>query len=50
MKTESVKSGAQTQTLTTVECWVSDNGAGIPEDRLTVIFDKLETDPEKEGE
>jgi len=32
-----------------VECWVSDNGAGIPEDRLDVIFDKLETDPEKEG-
>lgn len=32
-----------------VECWVRDNGAGIPEDRLTVIFDKLETDAEKEG-
>ena len=31
-----------------VECWVSDNGAGIPEDRLEIIFDKLETDPEKE--
>ena len=32
-----------------VECWVSDNGAGIPEDRLEIIFDKLETDPEREG-
>ncbi len=32
-----------------VECWVIDNGAGIPEDRLEKIFEKLETDPEKEG-
>ena len=32
-----------------VECWVSDNGAGIPEDRLEIIFDKLEADPEREG-
>ncbi|MFO0964238.1 MAG: sensor histidine kinase [Gemmataceae bacterium] len=32
-----------------LECWVSDNGAGIPEDRLQVIFDKLETDPERDG-
>jgi two-component system, OmpR family, phosphate regulon sensor histidine kinase PhoR len=32
-----------------IVCWVSDNGAGIPEDRLEIIFDKLETDPEKEG-
>jgi two-component system, OmpR family, phosphate regulon sensor histidine kinase PhoR len=32
-----------------VECWVSDNGAGIPKDRLEKIFDKLETDPEREG-
>ncbi|HZI20348.1 MAG TPA: HAMP domain-containing sensor histidine kinase [Pyrinomonadaceae bacterium] len=28
-----------------VECWVSDNGAGIPADRLDKVFDKLETDP-----
>jgi two-component system, OmpR family, phosphate regulon sensor histidine kinase PhoR len=32
-----------------IECWVSDNGAGIPKDRLEKIFDKLETDPEREG-
>lgn len=32
-----------------VECWVSDNGAGIPADRLEKIFDKLETDNHKEG-
>jgi signal transduction histidine kinase len=33
----------------TIECWVSDNGAGIPQDRLEIIFEKQETDPEKEG-
>jgi signal transduction histidine kinase len=32
-----------------IECWVSDNGAGIPEDRIDVIFDKMESDPEREG-
>ena len=32
-----------------VECWVSDNGAGIPENQLEKVFDKLETDSEKEG-
>ena len=32
-----------------IECWIRDNGAGIPEDRLEIIFDKQETDPEKEG-
>lgn len=30
-----------------VECWVSDNGAGIPADRLENLFDKLETDPDR---
>jgi two-component system, OmpR family, phosphate regulon sensor histidine kinase PhoR len=32
-----------------VECWVSDNGAGIRKERLENIFNKLETDPGKEG-
>jgi two-component system, OmpR family, phosphate regulon sensor histidine kinase PhoR len=32
-----------------VECWVSDNGAGIPADRLEKVFDKLETDPDKKS-
>lgn len=42
--------GAQGASLEdAVECWVGDNGAGIPEDRVNKIFDKLETDPEKDG-
>jgi signal transduction histidine kinase len=32
-----------------VECWVSDNGAGIPEELFAKIFDKGETDPENES-
>ena len=32
-----------------IECWVSDNGAGIPEERLETVFEQLETDPQKEG-
>jgi signal transduction histidine kinase len=32
-----------------VECWVSDNGAGIPADLLDKVFDKFEADPEKPG-
>ena len=33
-----------------VECWVTDNGAGIPPERLEKVFEKLETDPDrKEG-
>ena len=33
----------------TLECWVRDNGEGIPPERLEKVFDKLETDPAKEG-
>jgi two-component system, OmpR family, phosphate regulon sensor histidine kinase PhoR len=32
-----------------VEIWVSDNGAGIPRERLGKVFDIAETDPLKEG-
>jgi two-component system phosphate regulon sensor histidine kinase PhoR len=46
---EIVIGARETGTDGAVECWVSDNGAGIPEDRLEIIFDKLETDPEREG-
>jgi two-component system, OmpR family, phosphate regulon sensor histidine kinase PhoR len=33
----------------TFECWVSDNGAGIPAERLENVFDKSATDPGKAG-
>jgi signal transduction histidine kinase len=32
-----------------LECWVSDNGAGIPQERLEKVFEKSETDPDKES-
>ena len=32
-----------------VECWVTANGKGIPNEFLSQIFDKGETDPESEG-
>ena len=32
-----------------VQCWVTDNGAGIPADRIEKVFDVLETDPEHDG-
>jgi two-component system phosphate regulon sensor histidine kinase PhoR len=32
-----------------VECWVRDNGSGIPHARLDKVFDKTTTDPQKEG-
>jgi len=32
-----------------VQCWVTDNGAGIPADRIGKVFDVLETDPEHDG-
>lgn len=41
--------GRATDVHGAVECAVRDNGAGIPSDRLQVIFNQLETDPDKEG-
>lgn len=32
-----------------VECFVRDNGGGIPPERCSVVFEKHETDPDKEG-
>jgi two-component system phosphate regulon sensor histidine kinase PhoR len=32
-----------------VECWVSDDGAGIPADRLERVFEELESDSQGEG-
>ena len=32
----------------TLECWVRDNGEGIPRERLEKVFDKSETDPGKD--
>lgn len=31
-----------------VECWVSDNGTGIPDELIGKVFDKFQTDPEQE--
>src|SRR4051812_9080605 len=33
----------------TVECWVTDNGAGIPEDQLERVFEDLESDSQTAG-
>jgi len=32
-----------------IECFVRDNGTGIPADRCSTVFEKHETDPDKKG-
>jgi two-component system, OmpR family, phosphate regulon sensor histidine kinase PhoR len=39
----------ETEGLRLVECRVTDNGTGIPTDRLEKVFDELETDGRNEG-
>lgn len=41
--------GAQLLDDNSVQCWVSDNGDGVPPERLNVIFEKLETDSKSDG-
>jgi signal transduction histidine kinase len=46
---EVVVGARETDAEGAIECWVSDTGSGIPKDRLEKVFDKLETDPQKQG-
>ena len=41
--------GAKQTSEEGIECWVTDNGKGIPNEYLNRIFDKGETDPNSEG-
>ena len=34
----------------TIECWVSDNGAGIPENQLERVFEDFESDSQTAGQ
>jgi two-component system phosphate regulon sensor histidine kinase PhoR len=43
-----IVSARQDTEANSVECWVSDNGAGISQDRTEKVFEKLETDPERD--
>ena len=44
-----IRLGARDLGAEGVECWVCDNGAGIPEKLLERVFDQGETDPESTG-
>jgi two-component system phosphate regulon sensor histidine kinase PhoR len=41
--------GASEEQGAPVEIWVTDNGAGIPADRLARVFEPLETNPDGDG-
>lgn len=41
--------GARRDSEDEVECWVTDNGAGIPEDQIDRIFEKGATDHRRDG-
>lgn len=45
---EVVVGALETETDDGVECWVRDNGAGIPAEILRVVFEKGMTDPQNE--
>lgn len=45
---EVVIGARETEAAGTIECWVTDNGAGIPKDRLEKVFDKFETESQNE--
>ncbi len=46
---EVVIGARETGTGGDVECFVRDNGSGIPPERCQTVFDKHETDPDKDG-
>jgi len=44
-----IEFGAQDLAEKSVECWVKDNGAGIPDEMIGKIFEKGESDPANDG-
>jgi signal transduction histidine kinase len=40
--------GLKNEEAGSIECWVTDTGSGIPQDRLVKVFEKGEGDPDRE--